>query len=105
MTPGAPRFTVRGVGQFPPQLEQLITLAEERGLRPLLADILRQIVENLQTRPREWGDPYRNYRGMHAVGYGRSILPAAIRIEYAVHETEPLVWISSIRATAGSPFA
>ncbi len=105
MTPGAPMFTVRGVGRFPGQLERLIALAEDRGLRSLLLDILREITESLQTRPREWGDPYTNYRGLHAVGYGRSILPAGLRVQYAVHDTEPVVWLSSIRVLPESPFA
>jgi hypothetical protein len=70
-----------------------------------MIEVIRKIKENLESRPREWGDPYTNYRGLKAVGYGRTILPARLRIEYTVHEVEPLVWISSIKPLPGSPFA
>ena len=101
----APLDTVRGAGRFPTQFERLIAVAEQRGLGALLNEVFRQIWENLSARPLEWGDPYRDFDAMGAVGYGRSILPARIRVEYAVHRTEPIVWISSIKALAGSPFA
>lgn len=105
MNPTPPRFTVQTVGRFPAQLDRLIETARQRGLRTLLAEALREIVEHLQTRPREWGDPYTNYRGLNAVGYEQTILPAGLRVKYAVHETEPVVWLSMIRPLSGSPFA
>jgi hypothetical protein len=105
VSPDAPRFTVEGAGRFPTQLDRLIVIAQQRGLRTLLIEVLRQTLENLETRPRDWGDPYINYRGLNAVGYGRTILPAQLRVEYAVHNTEPLVWLSALIPLPGSPFA
>jgi len=104
VTPEVPTFRVEAVGRFPLQLDGLIVIAEQRGLRSLLIEVLRQISDNLQSKPREWGDPYKNYRGLNAVGFGKAILPSRIRVEYAVHNTEPLVWVSSIRPLIGSPF-
>ena len=105
MNPNPPPFTVRAIGQFPAQLDRLILLAQQRGLRPLLISALRQIRENLEFRPRDWGDPYVNYRGLDAVGYGRTIIPAGLRLEYVVHNTEPRVWMHAVRPLPGSPFA
>ena len=105
MIPDGPRFSLQGVGRFPVHLDGLVARAEQRGLRSLLIEVLRQVSDNLERNPREWGDPYMNYRGLKAVGYGKLILPARIRVEYAVHNSEPLVWISAIGALIESPFA
>lgn len=105
MTPQPGRFRVELAGQARAHLERLTASAEQRGLRPLLLEVLRQVIENLEARPREWGDPYIYYRALNAVGYGRTILPARLRVGYAVHDTEPLIWISAVVPLPGSPFA
>ena len=79
-----------------------LALPRNEATRPGLC--IRQITSNLETRPREWGDPYTNFRNLNAVGFGRTILPSKIRVQYVVHDTEPLVWITSIRPLMGSPF-
>ncbi len=105
MIPETPRYIVQGAGQFHVQFDRLIHLAEQRNLRPVLIDGLRHILENLETRPQEWGDPYSNYRGLHAVAYGRTVVTAGLRVEYTVHESKRLVWITAMRPLPGSPFA
>lgn len=105
MNPSPQRFKVEMLGQAGPDMARLAGRAEEVGLRELYLDVLRLILECLETQPREWGDPYENYRGLNAVRYGRTVLPANIRVKYTVHNTEPLVWITSIVALPGSPFA
>ena len=80
MTPSPEQFTVH--------------LAVQRKLQPLLLEVVRQMIVNLETTPREWGDPYINYRALKAVGYGKTIAAAGLRIGYAVHDTERIVWIS-----------
>ena len=98
-------FTVNGVGLFPQQLERLLRIADHRGLRSVLLGALRELRQELQLHPREWGDPYQNYRSLNVVGYERAILPVKLRVSYSVHETERVVWISSLRALHDSPFA
>jgi hypothetical protein len=105
MSSAQPRFAVHGVGRFSEQFDGLVKIAEDRGLRRLLAEVLQDILENLETQPRDWGDPYVNYRALNAVGYGRSIQSPGIRVEYTVHDSEANVWITSITALSGSPFA
>ncbi len=105
MNPGPARFAVGLVGKGHAHLEQLTARAELLDLRELLATVYRQIIETLQTRPREWGDPAHNYRGLDATGYQRAILPAGLWVEYAVHNTDSVVWISKIIVLEDSPFA
>jgi hypothetical protein len=93
------------VGQFSGQLDRLLRVAEERGPQAVLLDILREVRDEVQRHPREWGDPYTNLRALNVVRYGRPLLPSAIRVEYAVHNEKPFVWLSAIWALPGSPFA
>lgn len=104
MTPAPLRFTVHLAGQARSEVEGLAAIAANRGLRPVFAEILRMMMANLETQPREWGDPYNNYPTLNAVSYERTVLPALVRVGYAVHNTEPLVWISTLRTIMGSPF-
>ena len=105
MTPDPNRFTVELAGLAHSDLERLAVWAERRALRPLLAEVFRLLVENLETQPRDWGDPYHNYRDLNAVGYGKTITPGGLRVEYAVHDTRPHVWLTRVRPLSGSPFS
>jgi hypothetical protein len=105
MNSGQPHFSVGLVGEAVGQFEQLVARAEALGLGALLAAVYAQIIETLETRPREWGDPYKNYRALNATGYGATPLPAGIRAEYAVHNADPAVWISKLIVLEDSPFA
>ena len=105
MRTGSPQFTVGVIGKAVEQFEQLTARAESLELQELLRAVVRLIVETLRTRPREWGDPVRNYRGLNATGYKQAILPAGLWVEYAVHNTDPLVWVSKVVVLEDSPFA
>ena len=105
MNPESPRFTVGLVGKAIPDLEQLTARAEALDLRELLATVFRHIIETLEAHPREWGDPIHDYHGLNATGYKHAILPAGLWVEYAVHNTDPLVWISRLIVLKDSPFA
>ena len=105
MNPEAPRFSVGLVGQAVAQFERLTARAESLDLRDWLNAVYRQIIETLRASPREWGDPIRNYRGLNATGYKRAILSAGLWVEYAVHNTDALVWISKVIVLEDSPFA
>jgi hypothetical protein len=105
MNPGSPRFTVGLVGKAVEHLEQLTVQAERLNLQELLSAVFRHVIETLETRPREWGDPFHDYPGLNATGYKRAILPARLWIEYAVHNVDPVVWISKLIILEDSPFA
>jgi hypothetical protein len=104
MTTESRRYRVEVVGQARDQLELITTIAEQRGLRKLLRDVLQATLSNLETRPSEWGDPYINYRGLNAVGYEVTLVTSRLRIAYTVHNTQPLVLISRIIPLSDSPF-
>lgn len=105
MNPGPSRFTVGLVGKAVGQFERLTEWAEQLDLPEVLAAAFRQIFEELETRPREWGDPSHNYRALDATGYQRAVLPAGLWVEYAVHNSDPLVWVSKVVVLEDSPFA
>lgn len=66
-----------------------------------LADELRHIQEQFATVPKEWGEPKRTLRAMQTVlcvGFHDRI-----RVNYGVHETQPLVVIQQIVAQLGHP--
>ena len=104
MNPEPPRFTVGLVGKAVEQFEQLTARAEQLGLGPLLAAVYQHVIATLETRPRDWGDPYHNYPVLNATGYAVAILAAGLWVEYAVHNADPAVWISKIVVLEGSPF-
>jgi hypothetical protein len=104
MTPHPGRFTVELIGKARTDFDGLAALADRFGLRRILSQVVRELLENLETQPREWGDPYSNFPALSAVGYGKTMTPTRLRITYSVHNTERLVWVSGIRALEGSPF-
>lgn len=73
------------------QFEQLAARAEQLGTGPFLAAVYQHVIDTLQTRPRKRGDPYHNYRVLNATGYAVAILSAGLGVEYAVHNTAPVV--------------
>lgn len=105
MNENSKQYRVELAGQGDSHLRRLVVIAEQRNLEPVLFEVMSQVIENLESNPREWGDPYNNYRALCAVGYGKTISSAGLRIGYAVHDTELLVWINSVRTLFGSPFA
>lgn len=105
MNPTPPRFTVSVVGEAVGQFERLAERAEQLDLREALVIAYRFITNTLKTRPREWGDPIHNYHGLNATGYKQAILSVGSWVEYAVHNTGPVVWISRLIVLPDSPFA
>lgn len=105
MNPAPPFFSVSLVGKANEHLERLTERAEQLGLEELLAATYGQIIQTLETWPREWGDPSHNYRGLNATAYQRAIAPAGICVVYAVHNAEPVVWIYQLVVLEDSPFA
>jgi hypothetical protein len=105
MNPDPPPFTVSLVGKAVEQFRQVAARARRLDLTGALAIVYRHIFEALETRPREWGDPFYNYRGLDATSYRRAILPAGLVVEYAAHNTDRVVWVSKLIVLEDSPFA
>ncbi len=105
MNPASPAFRVDFIGDAVGQLDRLTARAEELGLQDALALVYQLIIGTLKTRPLEWGDPFRDYRGLNLTAFQRAVLPAGICVVYAVHNVEPVVLIYQFVALEGSPFA
>lgn len=69
----------------------------------MFAKTLREVRRQLETRPREWGDPEYQFHGLGAVSYLR--VEGWFRVVYAVHESEPIVFLREIEPLPGNPLA
>jgi hypothetical protein len=84
-----------------------LTASVDLVVRPELADelkfLFRLIEQTLSNTPRTWGDPRRKFRGMNAVLFERSMVSDGLRVEYLVHNSEPVVIVRSISPVEGGP--
>ena len=83
------------------RIEQIGERAIENGLGNVFADLLTEIRHQLETRPREWGDPNFRFHGLKAVSHMR--LQDGFRIRYAVHESIPVVFLLDIEPMGSHP--
>jgi hypothetical protein len=86
--------------------ERIQTLADRAvgvGLGPLFAKTLREIRRQLETHPREWGDPSYRFHGLGAVSYLR--VEGWFRVVYAVDESQPVVFLREVEPLPGNPLA
>jgi hypothetical protein len=84
--------------------EEMTSLAEKAaslGIRKELVQSLKTVVEQLRTRPLDWGDPVRRTRKKGGL-VCRGVLPLLVT-HYVVFEAERAVCILSIRPFPGSP--
>jgi hypothetical protein len=104
-TPTVPPFRVTLAGTCAARLQVLAGEAKRLGLAPRFAQFLRHMMESLEQRPREWGDPLSGKYWMQSVVYRRYVLSEQFRVDYAVHDTAPEVWVSAVEPLGGSPLA
>ena len=90
-----------------PKCRQRIHVLAERamsaGLGMLFAKTLREIRRQLQTRPREWGDPEYRFHAVGAISYLR--VEGWFRVVYAVDESQPVVFLREVEPLPGNPLA
>lgn len=71
------------------------------GVAERVLACLREIDRQLKSNPREWGEPSSILRGM------RMILHTGffdrIRVDYGVHDTQPVVVVRNIEPEPGHP--
>jgi hypothetical protein len=84
-------------------LTRSVKLAERPSISAEIRFLLRFIEHTLQHTPRTWGDPYFNLADMKAVLYRRSMLTDGLRVEYLVHNSQPVVIVRSISSIKGGP--
>jgi hypothetical protein len=94
MNPPPGRFQVSWNPRARQQVNALALRAAASRFSTSFAEELARVVELLETRPREWGDPLYSlqaarlsvYRGLHA----------QIWVRFGVHEVQSLVFVQAV---------
>lgn len=102
-TDSSPPFHVIIVPKCRERIQVLADRAASSGLGRLFAKFLTEVRRQLETRPREWGDPNYRFHGLGAVSYLR--VEGWFRIVYAVDETRPAVFLREVEPLPGHPLA
>lgn len=71
------------------------------GVRDRVLLALDEIDRQLRTNPREWGEPSSTLRAMRMVLH--TGFCDRIRVDYGVHETQPVVVVRNIEPEPGHP--
>ena len=87
-----------GVNQ---QMRELAKRAKARRIFEAYTDALRRMLENLQHRPLEWGDPESNTK--HPGGLFCHGIEWPLIVRFAVYQTEQVVVVFDIRPLPASP--
>lgn len=82
-------------------ISRLQEQAKEEHREKEFNQALKLIYERLRRNPREVGDARKNMRGMHAQLRGVAVRP--IFLEFAVHNTERIVFIGTVMLMGRSP--
>jgi hypothetical protein len=85
------------------QMRTLAQQAKTRRIHQAYADALRKMLDELQARPLEWGDP--EYNTQHPGGIVCRSIAWPIMIRYAVYQNEKIVMIFEVKPFPGSPLA
>lgn len=99
----APPFDVSFVGTAQQSVVDLLTRSVPLGLRADVERLLSQVDEELRMRPRDWGDPLRNFPSVQTVQYRG--LAEFLLAYYTVHDRLPWVFLSSVTVPNGHPLS
>ena len=99
----APPYEVSIVGRAQMDIIDLLSRAKPLGLFAELEQVLFQVDEHLHQRPREWGDPIRNFPAAQSVQYRGQVDP--IIAYYSVHDRLPMVFLNWVTVPKGHPLA
>ncbi len=97
---GSP-YRVDPVGTAKQQMVDLIARATALGQRQEVLTALKSIIDELETRPLEWGDPeHRTHQEGGRVYHG---IAKPLIARYAAFEAEKVVFLFDVRALPHSP--
>lgn len=96
-------FVVIPFGRVPEAILLLRQLAETHGVADRVFRALDELEGHLELHPETWGDPVRSYKGLRMVLYRQ--LHDNLSVEYCVHETEPLVFVTGVTPALDHPLA
>lgn len=92
-------YTVDRVPSVNEQIRELVAKASAFGIRQAVLDALNAIVDELGTRPLEWGDP--EYRTLKEGGWSCHGIRVPLIAHYVVFEAERVVMILKIKSLPG----
>lgn len=95
------RFAVHTPPHLLKQLRDWAAEASAMGRRAEYLDALRQVNEQLETNPHDWGDLLREYVVIDAVER-RGLAPKWILVWYGVHDNARQVVVRSLLPAPGS---
>jgi hypothetical protein len=97
----APPFELDASGLFRERTRRMLARARELGVGPQVERAVAEIFLQLRQRPRDWGDPVRDFRNLNFVEYhGRH---AKLPCVYSVHVRIPTVVITRLVPQDGHP--
>lgn len=97
----APPFEVDASGRFLERTLRMLARARATGIGPEVERAVAEIFHMLRERPRDWGDPVRNFRHAQFIEYhGRHQKFLCI---YSVHVRIPTVVVTHIIPQDGHP--
>jgi len=85
------------------RIQTLAVRAKSLAYGVRFAVVLTSIRHQLETNPRNWGDPNFRFHGLDLVSYLR--VEEKLRVVYAVHETNPVVFLRELEPLPGHPLA
>lgn len=97
------QFTVSWMPDCRQAVERLVQRAMSIGQVQPLAHFLKELESALRSHPREWGDPIRNWSGLHAVEFAHTSATNRFRAYYLVHNTAPAVFVRDIVVLPDNP--
>ena len=102
MSPGGgpPSFVVTFRAGLLDRLRRWAAVAHRFGVGAAFLATLREAERQLRTRAREWGDPVYQLHQLSLTMYVRYTPPLLFR--YAVHETQPVVFVQDVVFTPGA---
>ncbi len=100
---GDPPFTVSYAAGVIDLLRGWEQTARSIGMGRQFRKAIRDAELELQTRPREWGDPQFDFSHLSMTVYQRS--GPILIVRYAVHATRPVVFVREVVLTPGSRLA
>jgi hypothetical protein len=84
------------------RLKDLLKRSVLLGSHERLARALVEVEAALRTVPKTWGDPIRHRGGMRMTEYRQ--VHDRIAVYYAVHDVEPIVWLTALDPLRNSAF-
>lgn len=83
------------------KLQAWAPIAARLGLWDEFTEAVREMDDRLRSDPEAWGDPVRDYRGLHLTQYYR--YGPLLTVDYAVHVDGTPVFVLNVEPTPGTP--